>query len=69
MSNVGILVEYDASDAVTFLYRLVKGMAAHSYGLNVAHLAHISPEILEKAREKSHQLENSLDKNRYVLCY
>ncbi|XP_029633560.1 DNA mismatch repair protein Msh3-like [Octopus sinensis] len=56
--------EYDASDAVTFLYQLVRGMAAHSYGLNVARLAHIPAEILEKARKKSHQLENSLNKNR-----
>ena len=43
---------------VTFLYHLVNGAAARSYGLNVARLAGIPSEILCMAAEKSHELEN-----------
>lgn len=47
----------DSSPAVTFLYRLVQGVAQRSYGLNVARLAGIPGDILEKATTKSHELE------------
>ena len=46
--------------SVTFLYHLVNGAAARSYGLNVARLAGIPREILNMAAEKSHELENMI---------
>ena len=46
--------------SVTFLYQLVKGAAARSYGLNVACLAGIPGGILEAAAAKSHQLETEI---------
>lgn len=45
--------------SVTFLYHLVNGAAARSYGLNVARLAGIPRDILNMAAEKSHELENA----------
>ena len=52
--------------SVTFLYHLVNGAAARSYGLNVARLAGIPRDILNMAAEKSHELENAILSRRYV---
>ena len=51
---------------LTFLYQLTEGAAGKSYGLNVARLAHIPPEILRLATIKSHQLEDTITKRRFV---
>ena len=51
-------------ETVTFLYRLVKGVAKDSYGLNVARLADIPSEILQKAAVKSHELQNIIKQRR-----
>ena len=52
--------------SVTFLYHLVNGAAARSYGLNVARLAGIPSEILEKAAAKSRELEKLIATRRWV---
>lgn len=54
--------------SVTFLYNLVNGAAARSYGLNVARLAGIPDEILKKAAAKSRELENLITTRRWVAC-
>ena len=48
----------DCTNAVTFLYQLVSGMAGKSYGLNVARLASIPQEILNMAAQRSQEFEN-----------
>ena len=53
------------SETVTFLYQLVSGMAARSYGLNVASLANIPSSILSVATDKSQALEKRVAKRRY----
>ncbi|KAK3098520.1 hypothetical protein FSP39_020282 [Pinctada imbricata] len=45
---------------LTFLYQLVSGSAARSYGLNVARLAGIPSEVIHKATEMSHDLETEI---------
>ena len=45
-------------EKITFLYRLVEKAAQRSYGLNVARLADLPSEIIERAKTKSHELEN-----------
>lgn len=52
--------------SVTFLYHLVNGAAARSYGLNVARLAGIPNEILKEAASKSQELENLIITRRWV---
>lgn len=52
--------------SVTFLYHLVNGAAARSYGLNVARLAGIPKETLHLAAQKSNELENAIASRRYV---
>ncbi|XP_077988845.1 DNA mismatch repair protein Msh3-like [Glandiceps talaboti] len=47
-------------DVITFLYQLVPGAAARSYGLNVARLADIPKEILQVAAKKSKELEDAV---------
>ncbi|XP_048706047.2 DNA mismatch repair protein Msh3 isoform X3 [Caretta caretta] len=42
---------------ITFLYQITRGVAARSYGLNVAKLADVPEEILKKAAHKSKELE------------
>ncbi|XP_039401053.1 DNA mismatch repair protein Msh3 isoform X3 [Mauremys reevesii] len=42
---------------ITFLYQTTRGVAARSYGLNVAKLADVPEEILKKAAHKSKELE------------
>ena len=51
---------------MTFLYQLVAGMAARSYGLNVASLASIPSSILSLATDKSHSLEERVAIRRYL---
>lgn len=47
---------------ITFLYKLTKGVAASSYGLNVARLAGIPSGVITHAAEKASALEMQLDK-------
>ncbi|XP_071104806.1 DNA mismatch repair protein Msh3-like [Haliotis cracherodii] len=52
----------DDGDVITFLYQLVRGVAAKSYGLNVARLADIATNIIKLATQKSSEFEQK------VLC-
>ena len=56
--------EGESIPSVTFLYSVVNGAAARSYGLNVARLAGIPSEILNTAAKKSHELENQITHRR-----
>ncbi|XP_077203599.1 DNA mismatch repair protein Msh3 isoform X3 [Paroedura picta] len=49
---------------VTFLYQIRRGIAARSYGLNVAKLADVPDEILKKAAHKSKELEGLMNMKR-----
>ncbi|XP_075448439.1 DNA mismatch repair protein Msh3 isoform X4 [Ascaphus truei] len=49
---------------ITFLYQIARGVAARSYGLNVAKLADIPEEVLRKAAYKSKELELLVDMKR-----
>lgn len=50
----------DKLSKITFLYRLVYGMANKSFGLNVARIAGIPSNIIDVARNKSQELERTL---------
>ncbi|XP_048187040.1 DNA mismatch repair protein Msh3 isoform X1 [Perognathus longimembris pacificus] len=78
--HMGFLVNEDESkqnpgeeeqvpDFVTFLYQITRGIAARSYGLNVAKLADVPEEILKKAAHKSKELEELVNKKRKRLKY
>lgn len=49
--------EEGAGRRMTFLYKLTEGEAGRSYGLNVARMAGMDEALLERAREKSGELE------------
>lgn len=51
---------------ITFLYQLIEGAGARSYGLNVARLAEIPESILRTAAFKSKELEALVNSRRYV---
>ncbi|KAG0357337.1 Mismatch repair protein msh3 [Podila minutissima] len=53
-------VEMDETDIV-FLYKLTPGVSMKSYGLNVARMARLPGSLIDKARIKSKELENSLE--------
>ncbi|XP_061172820.1 DNA mismatch repair protein Msh3-like [Saccostrea echinata] len=71
--HMGFIVHEDnGSDdedkqTITFLYQLVRGMAARSYGLNVARLAGIPQSIIKTAAQLSSQLEDKIQKRRLEL--
>jgi DNA mismatch repair protein MutS len=51
------------NDQIRFLYRVEEGSADRSYGIHVARLAGIPPEVIGRAREVLHNLErNELDR-------
>lgn len=52
--HVGV---HEEEDHITFLYKIQEGPANKSYGINVARLAHLPEELLERARMILHQLE------------
>jgi len=45
---------------ITFLYKLVRGLASASHGLNVARLAGLPESVLDVALEKRKELEKSV---------
>ncbi len=45
------------NDEVTFIYKLIKGAADHSYGIHVARLAGLPKEVISRAREILSNLE------------
>ncbi|KAK3396595.1 DNA mismatch repair protein msh-3 [Sordaria brevicollis] len=53
--------EGDEDEEITFLYDLAPGVAHRSYGLNVARLARIPRKVLEVAKRKSRELEESVE--------
>lgn len=60
----------DVPDFVTFLYQVTRGIAARSYGLNVAKLADVPGEILKKAASKSKELEGLVNmKRKRLKCF
>uniref|UniRef100_A0AAA9T193 DNA mismatch repair protein MSH3 n=1 Tax=Bos taurus TaxID=9913 RepID=A0AAA9T193_BOVIN len=79
--HMGFLVNEDESkqdageedqvpDSVIFLYQITRGIAARSYGLNVAKLADVPGEILKKAASKSKELEGLVNMKRKKLkCF
>ncbi|XP_072272312.1 DNA mismatch repair protein Msh3 [Pyxicephalus adspersus] len=54
----------DNPEYITFLYQITRGIAARSYGLNVAKLADIPEEVLKKAANKSKELEGLVEMKR-----
>ncbi|KAG0088643.1 Mismatch repair protein msh3 [Podila epicladia] len=53
-------IEMDETDIV-FLYKLTPGVSLKSYGLNVARMARLPGTLIDKARIKSKELENTLE--------
>lgn len=49
---------------ITFLYEVAEGVAHRSYGLNVARLAQLPSSVLDLARLKSAELEESIKRKR-----
>ncbi|KAJ5491412.1 DNA mismatch repair protein msh3 [Penicillium diatomitis] len=56
--------EQTDDDGITFLYEVAEGVAHRSYGLNVARLAHLPSTVLELAKAKSAELENTVKRKR-----
>ncbi|XP_075693889.1 DNA mismatch repair protein Msh3 [Rhinoderma darwinii] len=54
----------DKPQFITFLYQITRGVAARSYGLNVAKLADVPEEVLNKAACKSKDLEGLVEMKR-----
>ena len=63
MAHMDCMVEdgKDTASSVTFLYRLKNGACPKSYGLNVARLARLPEEVIQRAKEKSEEFEQSLE--------
>jgi DNA mismatch repair ATPase MutS len=47
-------------EEVTFLYHLCEGSSPRSYGINVARLARLPPEVIEMAYRQSRDFEDSM---------
>ncbi|KAJ6145533.1 hypothetical protein N7470_009428 [Penicillium chermesinum] len=50
----------EGDEDITFLYEVGEGVAHRSYGLNVARLANLPSSVLDVAKEKSAELEESI---------
>lgn len=52
---------------ITFLYKLVPGVADRSFGLNVARMAHLPATVVDRAAEQAERLEEvTLHRARYA---
>jgi len=56
MKNLNVLVK-EEGDHVTFLHRIAEGPADRSYGIQVAKLAGLPPEVVKRAKEVYNTLE------------
>jgi DNA mismatch repair protein MutS len=56
IKNYNVAVKQEGDDVV-FLYRLVPGGMNHSFGIHVARLAGLPPEVVERAKEVLKNLE------------
>ncbi len=59
-ADTGALGSSQAAPAVpqiTFLYKLVPGVAGRSFGLNVARMAHLPTTVVDRAAEQAEHLE------------
>ena len=55
---------------ITFLYKLVPGVADRSFGLNVARMAHLPATVVDRAAEQAAHLEElTLHRARYTAMY
>lgn len=54
------------SSNIIFLHKLVGGVESRSFGLNVARLSGLSPELISKANKLSKDLENQVKKHQYL---
>ncbi|XP_074851485.1 DNA mismatch repair protein Msh3 isoform X2 [Carettochelys insculpta] len=59
--------DQESPEFITFLYQITRGVAARSYGLNVAKLADVPEGILKKAAHKSKELEGLVNMKRKRL--
>ncbi|KIW30090.1 uncharacterized protein PV07_05865 [Cladophialophora immunda] len=59
LRNVHMRFTETDDENVTFLYEVGEGVAHRSYGLNVARLANLGEGVIEVAREKSRELEET----------
>uniref|UniRef100_A0A023GBR9 Putative mismatch repair msh3 n=1 Tax=Amblyomma triste TaxID=251400 RepID=A0A023GBR9_AMBTT len=58
--NYHTAFDVNHEEVVTFLYSLQPGAAEKSYGLNVARLAKIPEQVINRAREKAMELQNAM---------
>ena len=47
---------------ITFLYKLVSGVADNSFGLNVARMARLPPSVLARAAERAADMETIIER-------
>ncbi|KAJ5628189.1 hypothetical protein N7490_010417 [Penicillium lividum] len=57
----------EGDEDITFLYEVTEGVAHRSYGLNVARLANLPPSVIDVARQKSSELEESIKWKRLAV--
>ena len=57
VQNFNVAVK-EWNDQIVFLRRIVKGGASHSYGIQVARLAGLPTDVIERAKEVLHNLES-----------
>lgn len=58
LNHMSCVVEDNKRD-VTFLYKLAPGVCPKSYGMNVAALAGVPTEVVERAEEKAREFEHT----------
>jgi DNA mismatch repair protein MSH3 len=65
--HMSFVEESDENDVkIVFLYKLVKGMAPSSFGMNVGRLAGIPNQVLKRAIEKSAHLRERVEQRRVL---
>ncbi|KAL7752170.1 DNA mismatch repair protein msh6 [Sorochytrium milnesiophthora] len=57
--HMGCLVDELVSRQVTFLYKLTPGACPKSYGMNVANMAGLDHQIVERAEQVAHEFEET----------
>lgn len=59
LKNICVATHIDEADRLTLLYRVVPGVAERSFGLNIAKIVGLPPEIVETASKMLSKLERT----------
>jgi DNA mismatch repair protein MSH2 len=59
VKNYHVTAHVEPSSDITFLYKVLFGICDQSFGIHVAEIVHFPPDVIQRAKDKAHDIEHS----------